>query len=143
MGVDGDFAINSSDPYPWFSHQHNASFENHGTTLLEVYDDGNTRVSPPPAGLGSGNSRGQELMVDQTNMVVTPVLNADLGVYSMAMGSAQQTPNGNHMFQAGTSAAGTSQTIEVTQSGTQAYNMGAAGSYRAWLLPDMYHPPSN
>lgn len=22
MGVDGDFRINSSDPYPWFSHQH-------------------------------------------------------------------------------------------------------------------------
>ena len=143
MGVGGDFAINSSDPYPWFSHQHNASFENAGTTLLTVYDDGNTRVSPPPVGLGSGNSRGQELMVDQTNMVVTPVLNADLGVYSAALGSAQLLPNGNHMFQAGTSPSSLSQTIEVTPSGTQVYNMAATESYRAWLLPDMYHPPSN
>jgi hypothetical protein len=57
MGVGGDFAIDSSDPYPWFSHQHNASFENEGTTFLTVYDDGNTRVAPPPLGLGSGNSR--------------------------------------------------------------------------------------
>ncbi len=143
MGVGGDFAINSSDSYPWFSHQHNASFENEGTTFLTVYDDGNTRVAPPPVGLGSGNSRGQQLMVDQKNMVVTPVLNADLGVYSNALGSAQLLPNGNHMFEAGTSSSGASQTIEVTPSGVQAFNMGGTTSYRAWLMPDMYHPPSN
>jgi arylsulfate sulfotransferase len=143
MGVDGDFAINSSDPYPWFSHQHNASFENEGTTVLTVYDDGNTRVSPPPIGLGSGNSRGQELMVDETNMVVTPSLNADLGVYSYALGSAQLLPNGNHMFQAGLTSGGGSETIEVTPSGSEVYNIAGTVSYRAWLMPDMYHPPSN
>ncbi len=143
MGAGGDFTIDSSDPYPWFSHQHNASFENGGTTLLTLYDDGNTRVSAPPLGLGFGNSRGQEFMVDQMNMVVTPVLNADLGVYSPALGSAQLLPNGNHMFQAGTSSTSLSQTIEVTPSGEQVYNMEATESYRAWLMPDMYHAPSN
>jgi hypothetical protein len=81
--------------------------------------------------------------VDQKNMVVTPVLNADLGVYSNALGSAQLLPNGNHMFEAGTSSGGASQTIEVTPSGAQAFNMGGTTSHRAWLMPDMYHVPSN
>ena len=84
MGLGGDFTFNNinNDPYPWFSHQHDAGFDNTSTGELTVFDDGNTRVAPPPIGLGSGNSRGMSLTVDQTHMTVTPLLSQDLGVYS-------------------------------------------------------------
>jgi hypothetical protein len=36
LGKDGDFAINSSDPYPWFSHQHDPGFVQDGTTTLDT-----------------------------------------------------------------------------------------------------------
>ncbi len=49
LGKDGDFQYTSSDPYPWFSHQHDASFQMtpDGLRLL-VFDDGNTRVLANP-----------------------------------------------------------------------------------------------
>ena len=47
MGVDGDFQIQSSDPYPWFSHQHDPNFLADGQTML-VFDNGDTRISEIP-----------------------------------------------------------------------------------------------
>ena len=144
MGPGGDFTMTSGGPFPWFSHQHNASFEQNGTSVLTLFDDGNTRVAPPPVGLGPGNSRGQVLNVDQTNMTVSLALNVDLGVYSAALGSAQRTVNGDHMFQPGTIAGTTdSQTIEVLPDGTQVFNQQAPTSYRSFLLPNLYNPPNN
>src|SRR5207249_3548750 len=44
LGKDGDFRIDSSDPSPWFSHQHDANFEEgEKTNRLLVFDNGNTR----------------------------------------------------------------------------------------------------
>lgn len=96
LGIDGDFRVNSSDPFPWFSHQHDGNFETSDPTKLMVFDDGNTRV----AAMG-GNSRGQVYAMDERNRVVTPVLNADLGVYAAAVGSAQLLRNGDYHFDAG------------------------------------------
>ena len=39
LGKGGDFTMQSSHPYPWFSAQHEAAFEDNGTTL-SVYDNG-------------------------------------------------------------------------------------------------------
>lgn len=97
LGKDGDFQINSSDPYPWFSHQHDGNFEIKDATKLLVFDDGNTRV----AAMQGGNSRGQVFQIDEQNRVATPILNVDLGVYAAAVGSAQDLANGNYHFDAG------------------------------------------
>jgi hypothetical protein len=45
LGLDGDFTITdgTSDPYPWFSHQPDAGHEASGTTVLSLFDNGNTR----------------------------------------------------------------------------------------------------
>ena len=57
LGNAGDFQIVSSDPSPWFSHQHDANFESDNVSFL-VFDDGNTRVRNQS---GGQDSRGQLL----------------------------------------------------------------------------------
>ncbi len=152
MGKDGDFAINSSDPYPWFSHQHDPGFLQNGTTLLQVFDNGNTRVAPPPVGLGlpqgtlDGDSRGYVLNVDQVNKVVTPVLLADLGFYSQALGSSQQLSNGDYYFDAGFALANPSyaQFIEVFPNAVNTFTieMGAnVKAYRSIRMDNLYTVP--
>src|SRR4029077_4900942 len=41
LGQGGDFAVNSADSNPWFSHQHNAHYLDDHTLIL--LDNGNTR----------------------------------------------------------------------------------------------------
>jgi hypothetical protein len=164
MGLDGDFVFNNSynDPWPWFSHQHEAGLENNGLGPLTIMDNGNTRVSPPPLGLGSGDTRGMALSVVQVdppnacssandNCTVTPILSADLGVYSVAMGSAQLLSNGNYFYLAAIVALPqgfeADYSIELlptpgTDTGTQVFNLGGPESYRAWLMPSLYQPPT-
>ena len=145
LGKDGDFTINSSDPYPWFSHQHDPGFVQDGTTTLALFDNGNTRVSPPPVGLGSGDSRGYVLNVDQVNMQVTPILLADLGYFSMALGTAELLSNGDYHFEAGFAAGSPtySEAIEVHPDATLGFTMKTAISpgYRSFRLPNLYTPP--
>jgi hypothetical protein len=97
LGAGGDFSIQSNDPYPWFSHQHDAQFDP-STGMFLAFDNGNTRIAL--AG-GVGNSRGYVMQLDEVNMIATPVLLADLGVYATAVGSAQLLDNGNYHFHAG------------------------------------------
>ena len=60
LGKDGDFEISAppSNPYPWFSHQHDAEFEPDG--LLTLFDNGNTRVTA-----NGSRSRGQSWRLDE------------------------------------------------------------------------------
>src|SRR5262249_9719772 len=95
LGADGDFTVNSADPNPWFSHQHNAHYVDDHTLIL--FDNGNTRQASDP----NAHSRGQVWTIDETSRTATPVLNADLGNYSPALGSAQRLSNGNYMFMSG------------------------------------------
>src|SRR5581483_1583216 len=76
LGKDGDFQFDSPDPWPWFSHQHDASFQPSDPSALMVFDDGNTRVVAQ-----GGNSRGQVLKLDEQNRTASFLLNADLGVF--------------------------------------------------------------
>jgi arylsulfate sulfotransferase len=96
LGKDGDFEISAppSNPYPWFSHQHDVEYASNG--LLTLFDNGNTRV----AMLG-GNSRGQGLHLDEANKTATLEVNLDLGDYSSAVGTAQLLSNGNYFFDLG------------------------------------------
>jgi hypothetical protein len=103
----GDFIFNNTwnDPWEWFSHQHDVGIENGGAGPMTIMDNGNTRVSLPPLGLGTGcspydcDSRGMALTVDESSMTVTPVVSYDLGSYSPAMGSAQLLGDGNYFFE--------------------------------------------
>jgi hypothetical protein len=168
MGPSGDFYfVNTyNDPWPWFSHQHEAGIENGGTGVFDVMDNGNTRVSPPTGpgsstggvpGLGancvsSGDcaTRGMALTIDETNMQVEPVMSVNLGVFSDAMGGAQLLADGNYFFLAATVANGDSQNsyaIQIqptpgTDSGPQVMNITGPSSYRAWQMPDLYRPPT-
>jgi arylsulfate sulfotransferase len=144
LGLDGDFTINSSDPYPWFSHQHDPGFVQDGTTILALFDNGNTRVSPPPLGLGSGDSRGYVLNVDQTSMVATPVLLADLGFFSMAYGSAELLSNGDYHFEAGLASVTPtySEAIEVFPDATLSFTQYVKyPCYRSFRMVNLYTPP--
>jgi hypothetical protein len=167
MGPSGDFTLVNAynDPWPWFSHQHEAGIENGGTGVFTVLDNGNTRISPPSGpgsstggvpGLGAGcvprdcHSRGMALALDETTMQVTPVMNVDLGAYSGAMGSAQLLADGNYFFLAAVVFAGSSETandIQIqptagTASGTQVLNISSPTSYRSWQMPSLYSPPT-
>ncbi|MGC9944800.1 MAG: aryl-sulfate sulfotransferase [Bryobacteraceae bacterium] len=149
----------SGDPWPWFSHQHDVTYASSGVPLhiggltgplLTIFDNGNTRYSPPPLGLGSQcgpsdcNSRGMALIVDEASMTVTPVMLQDLGVKTTALGGAGFLSNGNFFFQTGTP---NTQAIEILPTtsvfGTQVMNVGSVDySFRGWQMPNLYNPPS-
>ena len=141
LGQDGDFQIQSSDPSPWFSHQHDANFEGASSTL-SLFDDGNTRH----AGDSQAHSRGQVLEIDEENRKATLILNADLGAYSYALGSAQVLPDGNYHFDAGAQLAGPgtvlAQSLEVDPDGNIVYGIQfATYEYRSFRMPDLYTEP--
>ena len=147
MGINGDFTFNNidNDPFPWFSHQHDAEYQSNGA--LTLFDNGNTRVAPPPNGLGHpGYSRGMALTVDEINMQVTPVLSDYLGYYAQALGSAALLPDGNYFFQPGTPGSYAIQILPVAGQiyGRQVYNLScSATSYRAFQMPNLYQAPTN
>ena len=154
LGKDGDFTVNSADPSPWFSHQHDGGWEAAPALYysaarwaraplprLMVFDNGNTRV----AALGGGNSRGQVYEVDEPSRQVNLVLNADLGVFSMAVGSAERLGDGNYHFDAGYIRASnntvSARSLEVTPDGVITYDAAAnTPLYRSFRLADMYTP---
>ena len=146
LGKGGDFTMNSSDPYPWFSHQHDAGFVQSGSSSMAIFDNGNTRVAPPPIGLGSGHSRGYVITLDETNKIATPTLLADLGFFSMALGTAAPLANGDFHFEAGWDSTVTppnSDAVEVTTGGVIDYEqkMTAHQAYRSFRLPSLYSVP--
>jgi arylsulfate sulfotransferase len=151
MGPDGDFNFNNlnNDPWPWFSHQHEVAIEDTG--VMTLFDNGNTRVAAPPIGLGTNcgpsdcHSRGMALTFDESSQQVTPVLSADLGVFSTAMGSAQLLSDGNYFFVAALVVAGPndvqSHDIEIHSPHGDVFNLQGSEVYRGWQLPSLYAPP--
>jgi hypothetical protein len=136
LGKGGDFRINSTDPSPWFSHQHDVTYINNSTLVL--FDNGNIRQSKNPG----ADSRGQELVLDENRRVATLVVNADLGIYAPYMGSAQMLPNGNFVFDSPL----TRQTIEVLPDGRKTYElmMNLHGAqYRSFMYASLYGNPVN
>ncbi len=143
LGLGGSFTMTgTTDPYPWFSHQHDVEFELNGTTLLTVFDDGNTRVLQNPG----EHSRGQALTIDQTALTASLTLNADMGVYAVACGSAQLLDNGNYHFDTGwvTTGPGTAsaQNLEVTPGGSTIYDLtDNTVTYRTYRMATLYSIP--
>ena len=135
LGKDGDFKINSTDPDPWFSHQHDPEYEADGT--LTLFDNGNGRwVKNPDA-----HSRGQVFRIDEKNRIADLTLNVDLGHYSLALGSAQLLQNGNYFFDSGFREDGTGISTEVDPSGNIVYEIqSSAPEYRTFRMKNMYTP---
>ena len=136
LGKDGDFTLDSTDPYPWFSHQHNAHFIDN--TTMVVFDNGNTRRADFP----DSNSRGQVYTLNEQNHSASLRLNADLGNFSEAVGSAQGLPNGNFAFTSGFQGDSNNpfgQLIEVRPDGTAAYVLEMSSwEYRAYRMRNLY-----
>ncbi len=109
-------------------------FQSNG--LLSLFDNGNYRI----AQMGGGDSRGQAWKLDQTNLVATLEVNVDLGVQSLAVGSAQLLSNGNYWFDAGFLNGGSgTQGSEVTPSGTIVFkDESSHNTYRSFRLTNMY-----
>jgi hypothetical protein len=134
LGKGGDFQFISLDPYPWFSHQHDPQMLADNQSML-VYDNGNVRNALDP----TANSRGQLLYLDEVNRTASLLLNADLGYYSFALGSAQALTVGNYHFETGFLSDATSLAIEVDPEGNSVYALhGTAPAYRSFRMRDLY-----
>jgi hypothetical protein len=134
LGQDGDFTIDSQDPYPWFTHQHNAHYES--ATTLVLFDNGTSRGDDT----GNFNSRGQAFALDEQKLTVTPVINAYLDNYSPVYGSGEELPNGNYVFTSGSQGQpAVSQSIEVLPDGTKTYVLQSAfPEYRTFRVSTLY-----
>jgi hypothetical protein len=137
LGQGGDFAVHSTDPNPWFSHQHNAHYIDDHTLIL--FDNGNTRHASDP----NAHSRGQVWNLDEQKMTATLVVNADLGSYAGALGAAQRLSNGDYSFTLGTNGPEPprppAHTVEVSPDGAKVYDLMAnTPEYRAFRVRTLY-----
>ena len=136
LGQGGDFAVNSFDPSPWFSHQHYPHYLDESTLVL--FDNGNTRQAGDP----NAHSRGQVWKLDEDAMTATLEFNVDLGNYSGELGTAERMSNGNYVFDSGSQAAPSGQfgqSIEVLPNGTKTYvEEVAARDYRSFRMSSLY-----
>jgi hypothetical protein len=135
LGQGGDFSIDSSDPYPWFTHQHNAHYIN--ATTLVLFDNGTSRGDDT----GDFNSRGQAYTLDEQNLTAAPILNAYLDNFSPVYGSGQELPNGDYVFTSGSQGQpAISQSIEVLPNGTEAYLLQSSfPEYRTFRVSTLYN----
>jgi len=138
LGKDGDFLMNSTDPNPWFSHQHDPNIEGADSTRLALFDNGNVRVAAD----ATAHSRGQVLQIDEQKLTVSHLLNADLGTYSYALGSAKRLPSGDYHFLLGWLPNKiASQSVQVDPSGKIVYTIEAAATeYRSFRMRNLYNP---
>ncbi|HTM49869.1 MAG TPA: aryl-sulfate sulfotransferase [Bryobacteraceae bacterium] len=137
LGKDGDFQIDSDDPNPWFSHQHDPQIAFSNTSELILFDNGNVRYEEDQ----SIHSRGQVYHIDEETRTAKLVLSVDLGTYSLALGAAQKLPNGNYHFDSGWGPGGTAQSLEVDPTGKVVYGIQAGvQQYRTFRMKDIYTP---
>ncbi len=140
LGQGGDFTPVTNDPEIWFSHQHDAEFDIPGLPLLSLYDNSNLRFEANPA----AQSRGQVFWLDEAQRLAYPVLNANLGAYSLALGSAERLCNGNYFFDSGIATLPPdlgAQSVEVTPAGAVNYVLETTGAaYRTFRMYSLYLP---
>jgi hypothetical protein len=141
LGQGGDFTVNSTDPNPWFSHQHNPHYIDDSTIIL--FDNGNTRHASDP----NAHSRGQVWKLDEQTMTATLVVNVDLGNYSDHFGAAQQLSNGNYVFTSGAQGNPPNlfgQSIEVRPDGSKAYVLKVnKAQFRSFRIRTLYEGTSD
>lgn len=134
LGREGDFTADSNDPEPWFSHQHDGVLLEDGRLL--VFDNGNFRFESDK----TVRSRGQVWRLDEDARVAKLELNADLGAYAFALGSAQALESGYHwgVGIVRMQAFG----VETSKDGAVTYSIQSPSPvYRSYRLKDMYTRP--
>jgi hypothetical protein len=137
LGKDGDFRIISTDPDPWFSHQHDANPVSGDGSGILLFDNGNTRYAVDR----SIHSRGQVLKLDEAARTARLELNIDLGGYALALGSAQELMGGRYHFNAGWLPNMLSQALEYDSSGSLLTQIeSATPQHRSFRMRDMYTP---
>ncbi len=135
LGPGGDFTIDSADSNPWFSHQHDPNFVPGAASTLALFDNGNVRYAAD----NTAHSRGQVMEIDEERRTAKLVLNADIGSFSFALGSAQRLPNSDYHFEAGWRPDQTSISLEIDPSGNIVYGVEtSAVAYRSFRMPDLY-----
>ena len=135
LGQGGDFSVISSDPNPWFSHQHYPHYLDDSTLLL--FDNGNTRRAGDP----SAHSRGQVWRLDEDAMTATLVFNVDVGNYSARAGDRRADAERELRLRLGLPGRGAQfgQSIEVLPDGTKIYVQEvAARDYRSFRMSSLY-----
>ena len=104
---------------------------------MSILDNGNVRQAED----SSAQSRGQVYRLDEANRRAVILLNAKLGYYSFALGSAQLLDNGGYVFGVGFRIDGTGTTIEVNRAGEIVSAMeSSTPQYRTFRMRDMYTP---
>ncbi len=158
-----DFTLTNTwnDPWPWFSHQHDAGIQNGGAGPMTLMDNGNTRVGQPPLGLSDCepydcHSRGMAFTIDQTTMTLTPLVSYDLGGFSTSMGSADLLSDGNYFFEnaivfVSVNVGTLGYSLEISPTNPPAPEVGPMvplmdisgwQQYRAWQMQSLYNPPT-
>ncbi|WP_186441662.1 aryl-sulfate sulfotransferase [Desulfamplus magnetovallimortis] len=143
LGANGDLSLDGTSPDSnsdkWFSHQHGATYVSENQLL--IFDNGNTRctnVDDPDR----CNSRGQLYTLNEGDKSATLSLNADLGVYSMALGNAQRLANGTFNFTPGLlteEKSPTGQVMEVGSAGEKISLFQAdMNIYRSYRMQNLY-----
>ncbi|MCA9940974.1 MAG: aryl-sulfate sulfotransferase [Anaerolineales bacterium] len=137
LGPAGDFDLGTEDDTLWNTHQHDAHFISENQIIL--YDNGNTRCA---ADAQLCYSRGQVFQINEANMTASLVLNANLGTYAFALGSAQTLANGNYHFDSGIQTGemvNYSLAQEVLPDGTLNYELYTEmPAYRSFRVPNLY-----
>jgi hypothetical protein len=144
LGLDGNFAMvnTTNDPYPWFSHQHDAEIIDDLETLI-MFDNGNLRIEE-----NGGNSRGYVMNVNESTMVATTQYLYNMGYNAVAQGSAQVLGNGDYFFMGGQIEADPQFQYGAEfgiSSGNIVYSETTPKSeaYRAWRVPNLSNLPAN
>lgn len=137
LGKGGDFTTDSSEVFPWNSHQHDVSYD--GTGRMTLFDNGNTRYALYGA---DQQSRGQVLKIDEAKLSVHYVMSQPLGAFSFALGTAQRLSNGNYDFESGYIQDGgpiLTRVAEYTPSGTKTFQAATTQfMYRMFRMNSLY-----
>ena len=107
-----------------------------------MFDDGHRRQKKNK----DAKNRGQVWELDENSHTATLVYNADMGIYAIAVGSAQRLSNGGYNFESGFINPGPSpysRSTETSPDGTIAYWQQLEGgvTYRSYRVADLYTPP--
>lgn len=137
FGFGGSFRLapgHSVDEWP--SGQHDFRLQPNG--LFTLFDNNNASTVTEQPG---GTAHGQAWNLDTSNMIATPEVNIDLGVVSVAVGSATRLSNGDYEWQAGFINVAEAQTFEFTPAGTLVYKQQSdIPTYRDYRMQDLYTP---
>ncbi len=139
LGKDGDFKVESKDPSPWFSYQHDAGFEPVGSDLLTLTDDGAVTGTSDKPGV-----RGQVWKLDEDKHIATLVYSAPVGAGTICCGSMQTLKNGGYSAVAGWSLPIQGRTAEIDKDGKIVFALEISGAvdYRSYRVQDMYSAPT-